>query len=109
MAAPDIQRAALLLLDLQRDALHPHGAAADSGLAGVTPGEAVALIAVWQQLADTMRAANRPVVWITTAFRPDYRDAAVAAPWLDARRAPGRDFLVEGTAGAELLDGLEPD
>ena len=109
MAGPDIQRAALLLLDLQRDALHPNGGAAGNGLAGVTPGDAGALLAVWQQLADTMRAANRPVVWITTAFRPDYRDAAVAAPWLEARRAPGRDFLVEGTAGAQLLDGLEAD
>ena len=101
-------RAALLLVDLQRDTLHPNGAGTRRGLGKIEPRAATRLIGVWQQLADAMRAAGRPVVWVSTAFRPDYRDAAVAAPWLERRRAGG-DFLVEGTWGAELMDGLEQD
>ncbi|MEA2639146.1 MAG: hypothetical protein QOF51_540, partial [Chloroflexota bacterium] len=43
-ASVDIHRAALLLLDLQRDALHPEGAAARHGLAGIAPDDAAPLV-----------------------------------------------------------------
>jgi nicotinamidase-related amidase len=105
----NIERAALLLVDLQRDLLHADGAAAHAGLGALERGDGARLIGTWQHLADTMRDADRPVVWVETAFRRDYHDAAVATPWLEQRRPTGGDFLVEGSWGAELLDGLERD
>src|SRR5262245_26149386 len=95
--ALDIGRAALLLVDLQRDVLHPKGAVARQGLSGLDPASGAHLIAAWQELADTVRAAGRPVVWVNTEFRRDYLDAAVAARWLDARRGAPGGFLVQGS------------
>lgn len=104
---PDINRAALILIDLQRDLLHQDGASARRGLGSMGPGELIALVEGCQRAATAMRRAGRPIVFANTAFRHDYRDAAVAPSWLNPRvEGGGAPFLVEGSWGAELIDGL---
>jgi nicotinamidase-related amidase len=53
-----------------------------------------------------MRRAGRPVVWVKTILRADAADSALAFSWLEPRRSAAGAFLVDGTWGAELLDGL---
>jgi len=104
----DPRRAALLLLDLQRDQLHENGAYARHGMRAISSAEVATVIERCQALADAMRAVGRPVVFANTAFRTDYMDAGVASAWLEARIGDG-PFLVEGTWGADFMDGLERD
>lgn len=104
----DPRRAALLLVDLQRDQLHENGAYAHRGMRAMSSAEAADMIERCQALADAMRAVGRPVVFASTAFRRDYMDAGVARAWLEPRIGDG-PFLVEGTWGADFMDGLERD
>ena len=105
----NFDRSALLLVDLQRDLLHEEGALARAGLPAVGRDEVAHLLATYRELEVTMRDRGRPVVWITTAFRPDYMDNGVASVWLARRRAAAADFLIEGSWGAELMEGLAPE
>ncbi|MCY4583215.1 MAG: cysteine hydrolase [Chloroflexi bacterium] len=101
-----LDRAALLLIDVQRDALHPDGAL---GRAGQAPGaaEASRLLDAWGRLIDLMREAGRPIVWVKTGLRADFADAAYAPVWLERRRAEVGPFFIEGSWGAGLMDGME--
>src|SRR6266566_10053263 len=96
----NIDRSALLLVDLQRDLLHDGGALARAGLPAMEQGDVTRLLSTCQALEQTMRRAGRPIVWVTTGLRPDYADNAMASSWLERRRAAAGDFLVEGTWGA---------
>lgn len=102
----DLGRAALLLVDLQRDVLHEDGALSRAGLPSLEMEDRQRLLVQYRELVDTMRRANRPVVWVKTALRPDYADSALADSWLHSRQEASGTFLVEGTWGAELMDGL---
>src|SRR5579883_521052 len=101
-----MDRAALLLIDLQRDFLAPAGPLARLGWCGIPAGDVPPLVERCQALIAAFRAARRPVVFVTTAFRPDYADCAWATPWRERPLAAGERCLVEGTPGAALLDGL---
>ncbi len=101
-------RAALLLIDLQRDLLHADGALARAGLSTPPPTEMGKLVQRCRELVSIMRRAGRPVVWVTTELRADFGDSAMAQPWLERRRAAGT-FLTGGTWGAGLMDGLTPE
>ncbi len=105
-----LEHAALLLVDVQRDALHPDGAMARAGEAP-SPAETSRLVDAWTSLARLMREAGRPVVWVKTCLRPDFADSTHAPLWLERRRAQTGPFFIEGSWGAELIDGLpaEPD
>ena len=102
----NVSRAALLLVDLQRDLLHEDGALARVGLPALDPEDRQRLLLQWQELIATVRRAGRPVVWVKTAVRSDFADSALAESWLQPRRAAAGMFLTEGSWGAELLDGL---
>jgi ureidoacrylate peracid hydrolase len=104
----DISRSALLLIDTQRDLLHDDGALARAGMRDVGSEEVVPLVDSWNRLAADMSRAGRPVIWLTTSFRRDYTDVATADQWIDRRKDIDGGFLVEGSWGAELMDGLEP-
>ncbi|MYA50882.1 MAG: cysteine hydrolase [Chloroflexi bacterium] len=101
-----LDNAALLLVDVQRDALHPDGAL---GRAGQAPDatEASRLIATWGGLIDLMREAGRPIVWVKTSLRPDFADSTYAPLWLERRLAETGPSFIEGSWGAELMDGLD--
>ena len=103
-----IDRAALLLVDLQRDLLHEDGALVRAGFSAVNRDEAAQLVDACRELAASVRRAGRPVVWVTTELRADFADSAMAQPRLDRMRAAGT-FLTQGTWGAGLMDGLAPE
>ena len=107
-ASIHIDRAALLLVDLQRDLLHEDGALVRAGFSAVNRDEAAQLVDACRELAASVRRAGRPVVWVTTEFRADFADSAMAQPRLDRMRAAGT-FLTQGTWGAGLMDGLAPE
>lgn len=105
-----LDRAALLLVDVQRDALHPDGALARAGQAP-NAAEVSRLLDAWGRLVDLMREAGRPVVWVRTGLRADFADTTYAPLWLERRRAEVGPFFIEGSWGAGLMDGMdaEPD
>ena len=82
-----LDRAALLLVDLQRDVLHADGALARAGFGASSAAEVEILVQACSELVATMRRAGRPVVWVTTELRADFADSALAQPWLERRRA----------------------
>ena len=101
-----LDRAALLLVDVQRDALHPEGAL---GRAEQAPGgpEVSRLLDAWGRLVDLMRDAGRPIVWVNTILRPDVADSTHAPLWLERRLADVGPFSIEGSWGAGLMDGID--
>lgn len=58
------------------------------------------------KLADLVRSNDGVVVWARLAWRADYADMFTQAPILQSIRDAGA--LVEGTPGADFVDGIEP-
>jgi nicotinamidase-related amidase len=88
--------AAVLLIDLQNETLHPNGQ-----LAGDFPEAAASTLAAIERLLDWGRAQGLPVIWARLAFRPGHFDAA----WNSMSRE--RSTFVEGEWGSEILDRLD--
>lgn len=88
-------RTAVLLIDLQNEVLHP-----DGGLAGDYPAQAGSLLDAVRELVEWARSTNTPVIWARLAFRPGHVDAVRDS------MSRVRGTLVDGSFGAELLDGL---
>ena len=89
---------AVLLIDLQNEVLHPNGT-----LRGDLPHVADALTGAVRRLVAWAREQELPVIWVKNAFRPGLIDAARSVRQGTAVTA-GR--FVDGTWGAEILDGL---
>jgi biuret amidohydrolase len=100
----DILRAALLMVDVQRDFVAQDGALTE--FSRLTDDERDGLITRWRQIVHLMRSAGRPIVWITTELRRDAADSSHAASWLEPRREAVGPFLVERSHGAEIVDGV---
>jgi nicotinamidase-related amidase len=105
----DLTRAALVLVDIQRDFVHPEGLFARRFEAPGDAEDLAALVGNCQRLIGAMHAANRPVVFVKESFRPDYADCAIAPVWVERGLDAASGFVVEGTWGAELMDGLAPE
>ena len=86
---------AVLLVDMQNEVLHP-----DGGLAADYPSRAGPLLDAVRQLVAWAHEREVPVIWLRLAFRPGHYDAVRDSM---SRR---RGTLVDGSWGAELLDGL---
>jgi ureidoacrylate peracid hydrolase len=109
MDSLDLSRSALLLIDCQKDFLHPQGALQRLGLYRITDEERAGLVENAHQLLQSIRSAARPVIWAKTALRADHLDSAL--PWSIRRHmnlGPESKFLVEGAWGCEFLDALKP-
>ncbi len=88
-------RTALLLVDIQNEVFHPDGA-----LAGDFPARAESMLAAVRRLVDWAHDRELPVVWLRLAFRPGHFDAVRDS------MSRTRNTFVDGSWGAELLDGL---
>jgi ureidoacrylate peracid hydrolase len=109
---PDISKAALIVVDMQNDFVHP------DGVFGIRSREVPdkidfkflsSPVPTIRKLAQAFRAVARPVVYIAHVLKPDYSDAQFPW-WRGARSTAGgnRTFIVEGTWGAQVIDELKP-
>jgi ureidoacrylate peracid hydrolase len=109
---PEIDKSALIIVDMQNDFLHPEGSfgtrAREAPEAGIDMPFLVGTIPQVKRLADAFRKVGRPVVYIAHVLKSDYSDAQF--PYWRLGLAPGgnRPHCVEGTWGAQIIDELRP-
>jgi ureidoacrylate peracid hydrolase len=109
---PEIDKSALIIVDMQNDFVHREGGLASHARArpeaGIDMSFLMGTIPPARRLADAFRAAARPVLYIAHALKPDYSDAQF--PYWRLRIAAGgnRSFIVEGSWGAEIVEELKP-
>src|SRR5215467_10743564 len=113
MAVPDIDRSALIIVDMQNDFLHRDGSFGHIALEhpefNIDMPFLTGTIPNVKRLADAFRAAGRPVVYLAHVLKRDYSDAAF--PYWRVGIEPGsgnRPHCVEGTWGAQIIDELKP-
>ena len=79
MRGSEIDKSALIIVDMQNDFVHPEGGfahiARETPEAGIDMPFLMGTIPYIQQLADAFRAAGRPVVYVAQRVKPDYSDA----------------------------------
>ena len=80
MAVPDIDRSALIIVDMLNDFLHRDGSFGHIALEhpefNIDMPFLTGTIPNVKSLADAFRAAGRPVVYLAHVLKPDYSDAA---------------------------------
>jgi ureidoacrylate peracid hydrolase len=109
---PEIDKSALIIVDMQNDFVHPEGGfalrAREMPEAGIDVPFLMGTIPQVKRLADAFRKAGRPVVYIAQVLKPDYSDAQF--PYWRFGLIPdgNRRGCVEGTWGAQIIDELEP-
>ena len=91
-------RDALLVIDTQKEVLHPKGT-----LRGDLPRVADGLLDAVRTLVDWARRQDVPIIWVRMAFRPGYVDAPLSVRET-ATDLAGR--LIDGSWGAEIVDGI---
>ncbi len=102
-----VERSVLLLVDMQNGFLKTDSPFVRAGLIPSIDGEREELVLNTQRLLERMRQVGRPVVYITTVFRPDNADCFFSPPWRKClSEAPS--FLAEGSEGAAMIDGIRP-
>jgi len=110
--APEIDKSALIIVDMQNDFVHSEGGFAH--LARLTPDARIDMpflmgtIPHVKQLADAFRKAGRPVVYVAHVLKPDYSDAQFPYWRLPPPPSDNSTFVVEGTWGAQIVDDLKP-
>ena len=110
---PEIEKSALLIVDMQNDFLHRDGSfghvARENPEAKIDIPFLTGTIPYVKRLADAFRAAGRPVVYLAHVLKSDYSDATFPYWRLGMDPASGnRTHCVEGTWGAEIVDELQP-
>jgi ureidoacrylate peracid hydrolase len=112
MMGPDIDKSALIIVDMQNDFVHPEGcfahAAREAPEAGIDMPFLMGTIPHIKRLADVFRNAGRPVVYIAHMVKPDYSDAQWPYWRLGIHPGGNPTFIVEGTWGAQIVDDLKP-
>lgn len=88
-------RTAVVLVDIQNEVFHPDGV-----LAGDFPAQAAPMLDAVRRLVSWAHAGALPVIWLRLAFRPGHFDAVRDS------MSRKRGTFVDGTFGAQLLDGL---
>jgi nicotinamidase-related amidase len=110
---PDIEKSALLIVDMQNDFLHRDGSfghrAREHPEAKIDLPFLTGTIPHVKKLADAFRTAGRPVVYLAHVLKSDYSDATWPHWRLGMTPAGGnRTHCVEGTWGAQIVDELQP-
>ena len=103
MTTIDLTRTALVAVHVQNDIVGPDGAFAPFFRAEI---DRVGTLATAARLLDAARAAGVPVVYTRVAWRPDYSDLHANSPLLNI--VIQQNCLVDGTAGAAIVDELTP-
>ncbi len=112
----DLNRTALLVIDMQNDFCHPEGWLGHIGV-DVTPARAP--IAPLQKLLPEVRQTNMPVVWLNWGNRPDrlnlspavlhvYKPTGSGIGLGDPLPISGEPVLQSGSWAAAVVDELRP-
>lgn len=109
----EIDRSALIIVDMQNDFLHRDGSlghiAREHPEFNVDMPLLTGTIPNVKKVADAFRSAGRPVVYLAHVLKPDYSDAAFLYWRIGIEPASGnRTHCVEGTWGAQIADELKP-
>jgi len=99
-----LDRTALLLLDLQNYGVHPEGywmTEMPEGVARIAPSLARTVDAL-----DAARTAQIAIVHVGNAWRDGHPDINVHAPWMQEAKTAGRS--VEDTWGTEFFEPVAP-
>lgn len=96
-----MRRTAVVLVDLTNEVLHEKGT-----LGGDLQKVARGLLDAARKLVSWAHEHDVAVIWMRTAFRPGYVDASRN---MRASAAELNGRLVDGTWGAELMDGIGRD
>ena len=106
----DISKPALLIVDMQNDFVHRNGSmgvrAKDQPERKIDMEFLSSTTANVKKLAEAFREIGRPVVYIVHIIKPDYSDAAF--PYWRNPRPKGKEHIIEGTWGAQIIDELAP-
>lgn len=95
--APDWENAALLTIDVQKDFTLPGAPAEIPGTMEAAP--------TMGRLAGVFRSAGKPIVHLVRLYLPD---GANADPCRREEIEQGRQMVLYGSEGAELVDELKP-
>lgn len=102
------RKMALIVVDMQNDFVHPKGLKHRLGQSTLTDAERELILCNNRRLIQMMRQKGNPVVFVITIHRRDSLDSA--PPPIGRRNKPipvGEDYLVEGSWGAKVAEGLE--
>jgi gluconolactonase len=99
-----LEHAALVVLDMQNDAIAEGGAFGETGSAAHAREQGV--VENVARLAAGFRAVSAPVIHVWYVVEPGARELAQNAPLFEAVRAENAN--VRGSWGAAPVDGLEP-
>ncbi len=115
----DLDRSALVVIDMQNDFCHPEGWLAGIGVDVSAP---AALVPTLNGLTAALRTADVPVIWVNWGNRPDRanlpanvlhvydpdgRSGGIGAPGGPTGRSDA--VLTKGSWGAAISDGLHVD
>lgn len=103
----DPRRAALIVIDMSNDFIHPDGQAARLGHRDLTASRAV--VDNIAALAAHARTADVPVIHVQHTTLPG--GASASGPWLEARRGAtysAPEICLAGTWGHEIIAELTP-
>jgi len=101
-------KTALLLIDLQNEFVHPDGFHERLGYAHMSAEERDLVIRNNQRLLRAMREKGSPIIFVITLYRKDRLDDASSPTAIRNRpMPPGEDYLLAGTWGAQVHEGLE--
>jgi ureidoacrylate peracid hydrolase len=104
VSAVALDRAALLIVDMQNGFCHADGSV---GRGGISIDHCRAVVSPAASLLATARASGVPVIFTRFVYRADYADGGILVhelrPHLKDRRA-----LVQGEWDAEIVDELRP-
>jgi nicotinamidase-related amidase len=110
MSAPSpltsLQRAALIVIDMQRDFLHADGVWSKRLRPLLSAEETAAVVENNRRAAVAMRRAKRPVIYVRVEVRADQADQAYAPPYVK-QGILDLHLTSEGSWGAGLMDGIE--
>jgi len=102
---------ALIIVDMQNDFIHKDGFVPNYSQGVGVPAGAFDLlrapIPLIKKLSDAFRTRSLPVIYIYTAWRPDYSDVALPLKKM-RRKAQENGALVIGSWGAQIIDELRP-
>jgi len=103
-----LEHSALLFLDMQNEFLNPDGVFNRNGLIPpMTAADRQTLVLNSTILSQTMRETGRPIVYLKTVYRPDYKDCFLSPLWQSCL-GQKRSALAKGSTGAAIIEELEP-